>query len=170
MSLTIWSLAIPPMFDVPFSVSAKDIQETELQIGNAYCKSVLCLLAAKRPLDLRDASDVILDNQYLQRANSRHFHHIFPRGYLRGKLGAEEANSVANIALIPADLNLKIGAKAPGNYLVQFESDNDKWDDTLKSHGIMGDTSKALDDDEFLQFLQKRAKTLSELAKAVLNP
>ena len=160
----------PATFDAPLSVSAQDIQAKELRIGNAYCKSVLCLLAARRPLDLRDASDVILDNQYLQRANSRHFHHIFPRGYLRGKMGAEEANSVANIALIPADLNLKIGAKAPSKYLVQFVSDNHKWDDTLKSHGIMGDSRKALDDDEFLQFLQKRAKALSDFAKAVLNP
>ena len=156
-------------FDEPMSVSAQDIRETELRIGNAYCKSVLCLLAAQRPLDLRDASDVILGNQALQRANSRHFHHIFPRAYLRGKQGAEEANSVANISLVPADLNLNIGAKAPSKYLVSYKSNNDRWDDTLKSHRITGDIREALEDDDFLQFLRRRATSLSKLAKTALR-
>lgn len=77
----------PAKFEVSVSVTAQDIRETGLRIGNAYCKSVLCLLAAQHPLDLRDASEIILQNRALKQANSRHFHHIFSKGYLPGSPG-----------------------------------------------------------------------------------
>jgi hypothetical protein len=156
-------------FDVPVSVTAQDIRETRLRIGNAYCKSVLCLLAAQRPLDLRDASEIILQNRALKQSNSRHFHHIFPKAYVRGKPGAEEVNSVVNVALVPADLNLKIGAKAPSKYLAQYKAANAAWDGTLQSHMIAGDTRTAMEGDDFLQFIEKRAELLSKLALEVVE-
>ena len=157
-------------FDERVSVSDNDIRSTKIQVGSAYCKSILCPLAAQRPRDLRDASDIILGNQALRQANSRHFHHIFPKAYLRGKLGAEEADSIANIALVPADLNRTIGAKAPSRYLDLYRRDNERWDDTLRSHMIMDDTREALENDDFPRFLQKRAESLSRLATDVLTP
>lgn len=159
-----------PTFDVPVSISAQDIRLTELRVGNAYCMSILCLLAAQRPRDLRNAADVILVNPTLQRANSRHFHHIFPKAYLQGKQGAEEANSIANIALIPADLNLQIGgARAPSSYLVSYKDGNNNWDETLESHMIRDQTRMALENNDFLEFLQNRAELLSRLATDVLT-
>ena len=160
----------PAKFEVSVSVTAQDIRETELRIGNAYCKSVLCLLAAQHPLDLRDASEIILQNRALKKANSRHFHHIFAKGYLPRKPGAEEVNSVVNVALVPADLNLKIGAKAPSKYLAQYKTKNSAWDRTLDSHMISGDTRMAMEDDDFLLFIEKRAKRLSKLAMAAVKP
>lgn len=157
-------------FDERLSVSDEDIRSTKLQVGSAYCKSILCLLAAQCPRDLRDASDIILGNQALRQANSRHFHHIFPKAYLlKGKPSAEEVNSIANIALVPADLNRQISAQAPSIYLDSYRRDNESWDDTLRSHMIMDDTREALENNDFPRFLQKRAESLSRLANDVLS-
>jgi len=157
----------PAKFEQPVSIEAHDIRLTELRIGSAYCKSILCLLAAQRPLDFRDASEVVLQNRALKQANSRHYHHIFPKAYMRGKGGAEEVNSVANVALVPSDLNLKIGSKAPSNYLDKCQQHNTAWEQTLKSHIIIGDARTALQDDEFVHFIEQRASLLSRLAHQV---
>ena len=151
-------------FDVPVSVQPEDIRETGLRLGNAYCKSVLCLLSAQRPLDLRNASEVILQNRALKQANSRQFHHLFPKAYVKGKPGAEEVNSVVNVGLVPADLNLSISAKAPSVYLAQYRSNNSSWDHTLETHVITGDARDALEKDDFLGFVGQRAALLSRLA------
>lgn len=159
-----------PTFEVPVAVSAQDIKETGLRIGNAYCKSVLCLLAAHEPRDLRDGSTILLHNRALKRANSRHFHHIFPKAYMRGKIGVEHVNSVANVSLIPADLNMKIGSKPPSTYLAKFADDNSAWSACLDSHVITGGSRDAMESDDFVAFLDTRADQLSELAqKAVVE-
>lgn len=158
-----------PRFTIPVGVEPADVQEAQLRVGSAYCKSLLCLLAAQRPLDLRDGGEVMLHNRALKKANSRHFHHIFPKAYVRGKPGAEEVNSVANIALVPADLNLRIGAKAPSKYLSKYARENDAWDRTLRSHMIKGRTRTAMEEDDFSRFLRERAKLLSELAQASIS-
>jgi len=159
----------PAKFDVPVAVAPEDIRGTELRIGNAYCKSVLCLLATQGPLDLRDSSAIILQNRALKQANSRHYHHIFPKAFVRGKPGAEEVNSIANVSLIPADLNIRIGAKAPSEYLERFNGDNPHWDETLSSHLIAGSAREAMEEDEFLRFIEGRAGLLSGLAGDVLG-
>jgi len=105
-----------------------------------------------------------LQEGFLQRANSRQYHHVFPKAHMRGKPGAEEVNSVANIALIPADLNMRIGKKPPSTYLASYGEDNPNWPLTLRSHVIEGAAKRVLEDDEFLAFLEERAGLLSDLA------
>ncbi|MFC2076714.1 hypothetical protein ACFLT7_06500, partial [candidate division KSB1 bacterium] len=156
-------------FDESVFVSPEDIRGVSFRFGNAYCKSILCLLSAKRPLDLRNAADIILQNRALRKANSRHFHHIFPQAYMRGKRGAEEINSIVNIALIPSDLNIKIGAKAPSRYLAEFKSNNSRWNQTLASHVISGAARARLEGDDFVPFLKHRATLLSKLAKKAVK-
>lgn len=79
-------------------------------------------------------------------------------------------NSVVNIALVPADLNLKIGAKAPSKYLAQYKTKNSSWDRTLDSHMISGDTRTVMEADDYLLFIEKRAELLSQLALAAIEP
>ena len=153
-----------PSLAVPVAISPEDIKETGLRIGNAYCKSVLCLLAAQQPRDLRDGSAILLNNRALKRANSRHFHHIFPKAYMRGKVGVEHVNSVANVSLIPADLNLKIGSKPPSVYLASFSDQNNAWSECLDSHVITAESRDSMESDEFVTFLDSRSRQLSELA------
>jgi len=83
--LDAWAEGEDASFDVPVSTTPEDFRETRLSLGNAYCRSVLCLLASKGPLDFRDASAVTLQERFLKQANSRQYHHVFPRAYMRGK-------------------------------------------------------------------------------------
>ncbi len=158
-----WVAGEAVIFNVPVSITAIDIQNTPLQLSNAYCKSLLCLLSANKPLDFRDGSDVILQSRFLKRANSRQFHHIFPKAYIRGKAGAEEVNSIVNIALIPADLNLKIGKRPPSHYLAEFNDANPDWSSTLDSHIIDSKAKDALEIDDFHSFLEHRSHRLAKL-------
>lgn len=155
--------------NITVGVTPEDIRNTHLSVGSAYCKSLLCLLSARSPLDFRDGSEVELQGRFLQRANSRQFHHIFPKAYMRGKAGAEEVNSIANIALIPADLNLRIGKRAPSHYFTKLRDGNPKWSSTIESHAIENTAEDALFLDDFVGFVKRRAKTLSCLANEVIR-
>ena len=157
-------------FNVPVSVTPEDVRGTQLRVGSAYCKSLLCLLSAKIPLDFRDGSDVILQGRFLQRANSRQYHHVFPKAYMRGKAGAEEVNSIANIALIPvSELNLRIGKQPPSRYLAELRDDNSKWSSTIESHAVEETAEDALFSDDFKCFVEHRSHTLSRLAIDVID-
>ena len=164
-----WVVGEAAAFNVPVSVTAADIRETPLRLGNAYCKSLLCLLSAKKPLDFRDGSDVHLQGRFLKQANSRQFHHVFPRAYMRGKVGAENVNSIVNIALIPADLNLRIGKQPPSRYLSAFSDANPDWSSTLDSHAIEGTAKDALDRDDFQCFVEHRSHSLAKLARDAIG-
>ncbi len=164
-----WVTGEAAAFNVPVSVTVADIRETPLQLSNAYCKSLLCLLSAKKPLDFRDGSDVHLQGHFLKQANSRQFHHVFPKAYMRGRAGAEDVNSIVNIALTPADLNLRIGKQPPSRYLAAFRDANPDWSSTLDSHAIEGTAKDALDRDDFQCFVEHRSHSLAELASSAIG-
>ncbi|EKD63838.1 MAG: hypothetical protein ACD_51C00183G0008 [uncultured bacterium] len=137
--------------------SPKDLIETSFSAGSSYCKAVLCLLAYHEPKDFQDNGRVILDNSWLKIANSKNFHHFFPKAYLRkNNIGNE--NSLVNISLVSADLNKrKIKAKAPSVYVQDFLDENYELPTTLKSHLIEDLDAFGLKSDDYLVFLEKRA-------------
>ena len=156
-------------FNVQVSVTAEDVRNTQLRVGSAFCKSLLCLLSARMPFDFRDGSHVILQGRFLQRANCRQYHHVFPKAYMRGKAGAEEVNSIANIVLIPADLNLRIGKQPPSHYLATLRNDNSKWRSTMNSHAIEGTAEDAINRDNFRCFIEQRSRILALLANDAIG-
>ena len=104
---------------------------------------------------------MLLDNSWLKQANSKNYHHFFPRSYLK-KNGWDyrEANSIVNITLVGDYLNKrKIKANPPSKYIPQFQQSNESFDNTMKSHLINVDTFGVLDDD-YEKFLKKRAKII----------
>src|SRR5690606_20817135 len=84
-----------------FLNSPQDLIVTGFSAGNSYCKAVLCLLAYYEPKDFRDNGKVILDNSWLKMANSKNYHHFFPKSYLK-KQGIGNENSIVNITLVGA--------------------------------------------------------------------
>ena len=137
--------------------SPKDLIETGFSAGSSYCKAILCLLAYHEPKDFQDNGKIILDNSWLKLANSKNYHHFFPRAYLRkNNIGNE--NSLVNISLVSADLNKrKIKAKAPSIYIQDFLDENDNLPTTLKSHLIDDLDNFGIRSDDYLVFLEKRA-------------
>ncbi|CAI8307539.1 MAG: Uncharacterised protein [Bacteroidota bacterium] len=148
-----------------FLGSPKDLIETGFSAGNSYCKAVLCLLAYYEPKDFRDNGKVILDNSWLKMANSKNYHHFFPKSYLR-KRGIGNENSIVNITLVGADLNKrKIRAKAPSIYIQDFVDENEGLNKSIKSHLIDNIDEFGIYSDDYSVFLEKRAKSIFEALK-----
>jgi hypothetical protein len=145
--------------------SVQDLIDTSFSAGSSYCKAILCLLTYYEPKDFQDNGKVILDNSWLKVANSKNYHHFFPKAYLRkNNLGNE--NSLVNITLVSADLNKrKIKAKAPSIYMKEFLDENEELKDSIKSHLISDLDNFGIMSDDYLVFLEKRAKNLFEELK-----
>jgi len=148
--------------------SPKDLIETGFSAGSSYCKAVLCLLAYHEPKDFLDNGKVILDNSWLKVANSKNYHHFFPKAYLR-KNNVGNENSLVNITLVSADLNKrKIRAKAPSIYIQDFLDENDELPTSIKSHLIEDMNSFGIISDDYIVFLEKRADVIfKELKKRI---
>jgi len=140
--------------------SPQDLIGTGFSAGSSYCKAVLCLLAYYEPKDFRDNGKVILDNSWLKMANSKNYHHFFPKSYLRKK-GIGNENSLVNITLVSADLNKrKIRAKAPSIYIQDFLDENEELRTSIKSHLIDNIEEFGIFSDDYTVFLEKRAKSM----------
>lgn len=145
-----------------------DLIETSFSAGSSYCKAILCLLAYHEPKDFGDNGKVILDNSWLKLANSKNYHHFFPKAYLRkNNIGNE--NSLVNITLVSADLNKrKIKSKPPSEYVGDFLDENDELPMSIKSHLIDDLNAFGVTSDDYLVFLQKRANAIfNELKKRI---
>ena len=85
-------------------------------IRSAAAKAHACLLAQQVPRSL--LSGVTLDlGEVLSRYNAREFHHIFPRAMLRAEgVPPRQADVLANICMVTAADNKKIGKRSPREY------------------------------------------------------
>jgi len=148
-----------------FLSTPRDLIDTGFSAGNSFCKAVLCLLAYYEPKDFQDNGKVILDNSWLKMANSRNYHHFFPKSYLR-KRGIGNENSIVNITLVGADLNKrKIGAKAPSIYIQEFMDENDGLPKSIKSHLIDNIDEFGIYSNDYSVFLEKRANAIFKALK-----
>jgi len=137
--------------------SPKDLIDTPFSAGSSYCKAVLCLLAYHEPKDFRNNGKIILDNSWLKVANSKNYHHFFPKAYLK-KHGIGNENSLVNITLVGSDLNKrKIRANPPSLYVGEFHDENEAISDALKSHLIGNLDDFGINSDDYRVFLEKRA-------------
>ena len=148
-----------------FLSSPTDLIDTNFSAGNSYCKAVICLLAYSEPKDFQDNGKVILDNSWLKMANSKNYHHFFPKSYLR-KQGIGNENSIVNITLVGADLNKrKIRAKAPSIYIQDFLDENEELHKSIKSHLIDNIDDFGIHSDDYSVFLEKRATLIYNALK-----
>lgn len=135
--------------------------------GKAYIKGFLCLLAYHNPLSFIDNSVVNINNNWLRQANSKNYHHFFPRAYLRKK-GEDEfyINHIANITIVDDFLNKRqIKDKAPSKYMKEFDKHNKELNKAMESH-LIGDlkTFGVLEDD-YDTFYNRRLEKFSEELK-----
>jgi hypothetical protein len=152
----------PDYANTELQVDPKRIEETWFSTGNAYCKSVLCLLAYQQPKSFDTNGVVILDNSNLKIATSRNYHHFFPKNYLEENQKDKEPNLIANITLLDGYSNKhRIGKKAPSDYLAKFAQNNSALPATLQSHLIKDAAYAAAKTDDYGVFIQNRAKAIA---------
>ena len=139
--------------------SPQALIDTNFSAGNSYCKAILCLLVYQEPKDFQDNGKVILDNSWLKVASSKNYHHFFPKAYLKNKT-VLNSNSLVNITFVSDHLNKrKIGAKAPSQYISDFQDENSQINKALQSHFIDLE-GFGIESNDYDTFLQARAKLI----------
>ena len=162
-----------PDYDWAVDVSPDFLLENGwFNAGRSSIKAILCLYAFHQPKSFSDNSLVSIRNYWLKQANSKNYHHFFPRAYL-GKKGVEEwkINNILNITIVDDYLNKReIRAKPPATYMKGFRKSNKVLPKTMESH-LIGD----LDDfgvweNDYETFLAARAELVSEeLSKRIIT-
>lgn len=101
-------------------------------------------------------------------------HHIFPGGYLADS-GKEVASAlrdcVLNRTLIDKETNIRIGKKAPSDYLDKIEAElgAERLDKVLESHLLPGGISSSLRENRFSDFLDEREQRFAEKIEEVTS-
>ncbi len=170
-----------PSYDYPVDPSPDLVaQNGEFKTNRAFVKGILCLLAGIGPRRFDNHETRInVSNDGLIRANSRNYHHFFPKKHLEDDWQASYVNHVVNITIVDAELNkARIRAKAPSEYMVEFASENEKISATMKTHLIdikndgiwnkkFGGSGSSKDDYE--RFFERRCARISaELKKRII--
>ncbi|OIJ09310.1 hypothetical protein BKP35_16700 [Anaerobacillus arseniciselenatis] len=157
-----------PKYDYRVNIDPKEIIDNGwFSVGRSYIKAILCLYAFQQPKSFMDNSIVSMNNNWLKQANSRNYHHFFPRAFLK-KRGEEEVriNNVLNITIVDDYLNKrKIAATAPSDYMNQFRKENPQLEDTMKTHLIDNIDEYGIWTDDYNTFFTKRAEKVSEELK-----
>ncbi len=101
-----------------YSVSAEQLVKQRFTRSSPLVRAFLLLLAQNNPLNLVNGNKVDL-GKALSKYNSKEYHHVFPRAYLKKReFPAEKIGSLANFCFLPADSNKKISSKSPSDYFV----------------------------------------------------
>ena len=162
-----------PEYDWGIDLSPKFILENGwFNAGRSFTKAILCLYAYQIPKSFDDNSLVNISNYWLKQANSKNYHHFFPRSFL-GRQGVDEGkiNNIVNITIVDDYLNKReIRAKSPSTYMRVFANVNPDLADTMKTHLIADFDDHGIWSDDYDRFLDKRASAISaELHKRIIR-
>lgn len=162
-----------PTYDIGVDISTTAIKRSGyFRVGTAYIKGLLCLLTYQQPKSFRDNAIVIVDNSWLKQANSKNYHHFFPRAYLN-KCGVDEfdINHIANITIVDDFINKReIKAKAPSMYMKKYVDSNEAIDEAMESHLIGSLDQFGIWNDDYDTFLEKRLGMFSKELKKRIVP
>ncbi|SDI55025.1 GmrSD restriction endonuclease domain-containing protein [Paenibacillus naphthalenovorans] len=136
--------------------------------GSAIYKGILNLMnfAAEGFVDWNNTSKLS--------ANSKlEDHHIFPVEYIKTRSTFKDdeqslslIDCIANRTLIPKLTNIRIGKRAPSEYLRDLKAINPMLDSSLTNHFIPLDILDGLYDDFYIEFLETRAKSIFSLVQS----
>jgi len=142
--------------------------------GRSFIKGILCLYAYQQPKSFNTNALVNISNYWLKQANSKNYHHFFPRAFLAKTLNLDKnhgyINHILNITIVDDFLNKReIGAKSPSRYMSDFSTKNSELSETMKSHLINDLESYGVWTDNYEQFYIERAIEVSkELQKRII--
>lgn len=163
-----------PEFDfAPSDLTASRLIGEEFRGNSAFCKTVMGLLARHGHRSFENDAAVDLDNSALLQANSKNFHHFFPRAWLarHGSPDGISANSVVNIVLVDDFLNKqKIRARAPSDYLAGFRAKNPAFADSMLTHLVDVGNESPVWSDDYKGFATARAQVIIDELRGLMKP
>lgn len=162
-----------PAYDWPIDISPKFIKDNGLfSAGRSYIKAILCVFAYHQPRSFDNDGVVNVSNDWLKQANSKNYHHFFPKSYLE-KLGKDwkKINNILNITIVDDFLNKRaIRADPPSQYMKKFQKTNPKLAETMKTHLINDLDAFGVWSNDYETFLDKRAEAISrEVDKRIIE-
>lgn len=162
-----------PQYDWPINTDPGFIKNNGwFSAGRSYIKAILCIYAHHQPKSFIDDSLVNISNDWLKQANSKNYHHFFPRDYL-GIMGKEEKqiNNILNITIVDDFLNKrKIKTKSPAVYMEKFNKDNPHLSETMKTHLINDLDKYGVWTNDYTLFIRRRAEAVSkEIIKRLIK-
>lgn len=154
-----------PKYD--WSVNTSDqfiIDNGWFSAGRSFIKAILCIYAYHQPKSFNDNSIVNISNYWLKQANSKNYHHFFPKAYLK-KRGEEDfyINHILNITIVDDFLNKReIRSQAPSKYMSKFQNVNPQLEEAMQTHLITDLNKFGIWEDDYEKFFYERAKSLSQ--------
>jgi len=138
-------------------------------LRNAFSLTIFSLYSYMQPKDFRDGRDIDIARNF-SNYNKTQLHHLFPRKFLeKGNYNQENKDSVVNIAFAPMLPNLEIGARAPSDYIQEFQDSNSQFKETIQSH-LIGDLKEfGILNDDFDLFLERRAERIENTLRSLLG-
>ena len=160
-----------PVYDYPVKPTKEFVESSgAFNAGRSFVKAVLCCLAGKRPRSFKNNAHVIINNDWLKRANSKNYHHFFPKASFKGQHANDKRiNHIANITIVDDYVNKReIRSKRPSVYIEEFQKKNVNIPKALRTHLISMDQAGILDDD-YDKFFNYRCRAIArELAKKLI--
>ena len=162
-----------PKYEWPISTSPEFIKDNGwFNAGSSYIKAILCIYAHHQPKSFIDDSLINIDNNWLKQANSKNYHHFFPKAYL-SKLNEDERkiNHILNITIVDDFLNKrKIRDNPPSEYMAKFKKDNPNLSETMKTHLITDLEKFGVWNNNYHSFFEKRGEIVSrEIEKRIIK-
>lgn len=162
-----------PTYDFGVNLTVEYISNNGwFSAGRSYIKALLCILAYQQPQSFFDGSLVNINNDWLKQANSKNYHHFFPKAYLH-KQGKDEffINHIFNITIVDDFLNKsEIKAKAPATYMKKFKRENNDINAIMKTHLIDDLEKYGVFENDFEKFLLKRGEAFKKALKKRIIP
>jgi hypothetical protein len=143
-----------------YTVNASLLVKQKFTRNHPYARAFLLLLAQNTPLSLLNGNKIETATA-LSEYNSKEYHHIFPRAYLKKReFPAEKINSLCNFCFLPADANKKISNKAPSDYFSTMVPAA-KFSDIATSN-LMPIKKELYEKNDFDEFLQQRSQLIMQ--------
>lgn len=162
-----------PKYDWTIDISEEGITNHGwFSAGRSYIKAILCIYAYHQPKSFNDGSLVNISNYWLKQANSKNYHHFFPKTYLaKQNIDIFYVNHIANITIVDDFLNKReIGAKSPAVYMKKFIKENDDIEATMRSHLINDLHTFGVLNNDYNTFFAKRVNAIHEELKKRIIP
>ncbi len=148
-------------------VTEQRIIEQNYSLRNAFCKTIMCIYAYKKPVHLENNKPV--DFNSFSKFNAIEYHHIFPQNYLKKE--QEEyvsmKDSIVNIAFIPAQTNKSFKDKAPSEYIEKLT--NEELNTAFRTHLIPDYKQSGLMENDLQKFLKYRSEQIVNLIKSFVG-
>ncbi len=138
-------------------------QEQQYRQNTALSKILTLLLAFNSPVDILTGQTIDY-SRALHQANSKEFHHFFPRDFLLGRnVDPRKVNALGNFVMLTAASNKKITNKAPSIYLKDAAAQlGATFKIALETNLISDAAYAAALEDNYDVFLLERSKTISK--------